>query len=267
MDAQKVPVFGNPDFWQKVHVAFPKFFEVCPRVTAALNDLTSREHASPEPYQRVILNLGILTGISVWELVTLVANGFDLGAMKIARTVMETAINAEYLRQFPAECDLYLKWHWVEQKKLLNYVRENAQELLPELTQDKIERVEKEFAAIRPDFENQNRDLRGSWCKLDLGARAAKTGYAGLYKVVNPISSELIHGTFGGLARHFDRGVDEHRIDIPPSMEYCPQALLAGHTCIVKMVETLANTFNWVPCIPIEKLVEDFYYTWGKGPQ
>ena len=256
-------IFGHPEYWQQVHDAFPKFFEVAGRLTDSLNDLTVRAHPCPERYQRVILNLGILTGISAFELITLAGNGFDLGALKIARTVMETAVNAEYLRQFPAECDLYLKWHWVEQHKLLSYIRQEAPELLPELTAEEIARVDKEFAAVRADFEDANHKLRGSWCKHNLGTRAAKTDFAKLYKVLNPMSSELIHGTFGGLARHFDMAEDEHRIEIPPSMEHCAQALFAAHTCVVKMVETLSNTFGWVPCNPIEKLVEDFYYVWG----
>jgi hypothetical protein len=113
----------------KVHKAFPKF-EVVTRLTDSLNDLTGRAHPNPESYQRVILNLGILNAVSMFELVTLAGNGFGLGAMKIARTVMETAINAEYLRRFPAECALYLNWHWIEQYKLLTYVREHTAELL-----------------------------------------------------------------------------------------------------------------------------------------
>jgi len=88
-------IFGQPDFSNRVEAAFPRLFEVLPRVTESLNDLTSRPCADPEPYQRMILNLGLLTGLSVKELMTLAGHGFGMGAMKLARTVMETAINAE----------------------------------------------------------------------------------------------------------------------------------------------------------------------------
>jgi hypothetical protein len=264
---KRSPVFGNPTYWQQVHDAFPKFFEVVPRFTDSLNDITSRAHPDPEPYQRVILNLGILTGVSMWELVTLAANGFGQGAMKIARTVMEAAINAEYIRRFPAECDFYLNWHWIEQYRLLAYVREHAKELLPELSAEEIERVESEYPKQRPKFETRSGDVRRSWCSTDLGTRAAKTDFAEAFRLINPISSQLIHGTFGGLSRHFDLKTDEHRISIPPSMEYCAEALVGGHTCILKMIETLANTFNWVPCNSIEKLVEDFYHAWDRKPE
>jgi hypothetical protein len=262
--ATKAVVIGHPAFWQKVHDTYPKFFEVAQRLTDSLNDLTSRAHPSPEPFQRVILNLGILTGISTWELVTLASNGFGLGAMKIARTVMETAINAEYIRRFPAECDDYLNWHWVEQYKLLAYVREHSKELLPTLSAEEIKNVETEFLAVRHRFEKPNGDTRGSWCRLDLGTRATKTDFAEAFRLINPISSQLIHGTFGGLSRHYDLSNDDHRIAIPPSFEYCAEALIGAHMCLLKMVETLAGTFDSTPCNPIEQLVKDFSYAWEK---
>jgi hypothetical protein len=257
-------VFGHPEQWQQVQDTFPKFFEVMPRLTDSLNDLIGREHPNPEPYRIVILNLGILTAISMHELVTLVGNGFGQGAMKIARTVMETAINAEYLRQFPAECELYLNWHWVEQYKLLVYARQHAPELLPNLAVAEVERVEREFQVARVRYEKPNHELRSSWCSLDLGSRAVRTGFAEAFRLINPISSQLIHGTFGGLARYFDLTARDRRISIPPSMEYCAETLSGGHMCVLKMVETLAVTFGWVPCNPVERLVEDYRYAWNQ---
>ena len=101
-------VFGFPPFAKEIQEAFPKLFEVLPRLTAALNDLTGRACEKPEMHQRVILNLGILAGVTMVELVTLAGNGLGQGATKIARTLMETVVNAEYLRQFPDELDAYL---------------------------------------------------------------------------------------------------------------------------------------------------------------
>jgi hypothetical protein len=266
MATKPTPTFGHPEFSSKVHQAYPKFFEVVPRLTDSLNDLTGRAYPQPERWQRVILNLGLLTGISAWELVTLAGNGFGQGAMKIARTVLETAINAEYLRRFPTECDAYLNWHWIEQHKLLVYVQQYAPELLPQLSERESERVEREYQVVRPQFEQLNGEIRSSWCRLDLGARAARTGFAEAFRLINPISSQLIHGTFGGLSRHFDLSEDEHRISIPPSMEYVAEALIGAHTCVLKMVETLADSFGNTPCNPVSDLVKDFYYAWQREP-
>jgi hypothetical protein len=257
-----VIVFGHPDFAKKVQDAFPKFFEVLPRVTAALNDLTSREHKEIEPLQRVILNLAMLAGVSMLELVTLAGNGLGQGAMKIARTLMETVVNADYLRQFPNELDAYLEWTWVEKKKDLNHVRAHLPELLPRITQEAIERIEREYAAAAPLFVNAEGKYRSSWAKLNLSERAAKVSLADMYRMVNPLSSAFIHGTIGGLSRHFDNEQDKDRIEIPPSLEYCGHALIAGHQCICFAVETLARTFDWEPVHSIASLMDDLNYAW-----
>src|SRR5260370_33074755 len=128
-------IFGNHEFAKVVQAKFPRLFEVLPRLTAALNDLTGRACEHPEPHQRVILNLGLLAGISMVELVTLAGNGLGQGAMKIARMLMETGVNAEYLRESPAELEPYLGWAWVAKKRDLDYLIENLKYLLPQLTQ------------------------------------------------------------------------------------------------------------------------------------
>ena len=41
-------IFGDPEFSKTVQAEFPKLFEVLPRLTAALNDLTGRSCEKPE---------------------------------------------------------------------------------------------------------------------------------------------------------------------------------------------------------------------------
>jgi hypothetical protein len=255
-------VFGNPDFSKTVQSQFQKVFEVLPRLSAALNDLTGRACEKPETYQRVILNLGLLAGVSMTELVTLAGNGFGQGAMKIARTLMETVVNAEYLRQTPTELDAYLGWAWVEKKKDLDYLRGNLAYLLPQLTQADVDTIEREFLAVRPLFERPGGGIRQSWCNLNLADRASRAGLSEMYRRLNSLSSAFIHGTIGGLTRHFDIGEDKDRIAIPPSLKYCDLALISGHHFTCFMVETLAKTFSWEPVHSIASLIADFQYAW-----
>ena len=142
------------------------------------------------------------------------------------------------------------------------YVQNNLKYLLPEIGQEAVDTIEKEYAAARHLFEKPNGDVRASWCSLNLAERATKVGIADTYRRVNPLSSAFIHGTIGGLSKHFDLGEDEDRISLPPSLDYCNYALLAGHQCICFMVETLSRTFGWEPVHSIASLIDDLKYAW-----
>jgi uncharacterized protein DUF5677 len=264
MNEKRRIVFGVPEFWPEVEKAFPKAFEVLPLVQESLNDLTGRGYKDAKLVHRVILNLGLFVGISNVELVTLVGNGLGFGALKIARATLESTINAEYLRRFPTECDAFVDWHWIEQRKLLLYLEENSPLYYKQVPEDVIQKNDKKFEEVRKRFENPEGKLRSSWCALNLADRAKKTELLASYKTIYPLGSQLIHGSCGALHIQFDPREDQHRIGVPPSMDYCREALVGGHMCAIKIVETLANTFNVKPVHSIEKLVEGYHYAWGK---
>jgi hypothetical protein len=225
--------------------------------------MTGREQLGLTAQQHVIVNLGLLFGISVLEAITLAESGYGQGAMKITRTAMETAINAEFIRQYPAEFEQYVDWYTVEKYKELSYVKTYMPDVLPSIDAASIKEIESEFQKIKPSFQKPNGELRSSWCNLNLADRAAKTGYADAYKLINPLSSVFIHATVGGLARHFDISDNETRISIPPSLKYCKEALSGIHICLCKMIETIAMTFDWKPAHSVESLAQDFNYAWG----
>jgi len=58
--------------------------------------------------------------------------------MKIARTLMETVVSAEYLPKSPPELDAYLAWAWVEKNEDLAYLKENVKYFLPQPTKIRI---------------------------------------------------------------------------------------------------------------------------------
>jgi hypothetical protein len=118
--------FGFHDFWQTAYEAFPRFWEVYPRLLEAINSLVWRNYGETNPLQHIIINLGIVGATSLSEITTLAGNGLGLGAMKIARSMLESAINAEFLRKFPEHLKDYFDWWIVERYKLMKYVRTDS---------------------------------------------------------------------------------------------------------------------------------------------
>src|SRR5579884_4113038 len=129
-------VFGFPDFCRSVEKEYPRFFEVGSRTLGAMHSVTDRAYPNPEPHQRAILNLGMLAGISLVEVVTLAVNGLGHGAMRILRSLLETTINMEYLRVRPEEFEDYKEWFHVERFKEQEYLREHVPSVFQELEQE-----------------------------------------------------------------------------------------------------------------------------------
>ncbi len=265
---QRRIVFGHPEFWPKIETEYPKFFEVVSRASDALNGLTNAAYPSPQPYQRAILNLSMLAGISFLEISTLVGNGMGHGALRTLRTLLENTINTEYLRLRPAEFEDYKEWYWVERFKEQEFLRAHVPDFFKQLDTKAVEETETNMARVKSRFEqvrpDGSRRIRASWCSLDLGSRAVATGYEELYRLINPLASSFVHETMYGLMKHYDETKDIDRVDIPPSLEWSAQALSGGHNCILKVTRTLSETFGVPPQPSIADLEKDWHYAWVK---
>jgi hypothetical protein len=259
-------VFAFPEFFKTVEAEYPRFLEVSPRVLTAMHSVADRAYPHPEPYQRAILNLSMLAGISFVEVVTLVGNGLGHGAMRILRSLLETAINVEFFRLRPEAFEDYQEWLHVERFREFEYVRENAPDIYALLDGQEVANAQREMARVRPRFERARYDgtarLRGSWSSIDLGARAVATGFADSYRLINPLASSFIHETMYALLKHFDASKDEHRVEVPPTIDWSKEALSGAHHCMVRVVQTLGETFDVAPEPTAEVLEREWHYAW-----
>ena len=255
-------VIGWPDFWPEAQKEYQRFFEVAHKLAPALHSVVDREYPSLMGYQRVILNLSMLAGITMTEVITLAANGLGQGAMKCMRTLLETSINTEYLRLNPSEFDDYKEWFWVERFKYMDFMRKNSPETFKYFDSAVVEDAERNMDRVRPRFLRKDGKLRHTWCKHDLAERSVVTGHYDIYRMVNADASGFIHGSMHALMRYFDAEKDVDRIDIPPSLNWTAQALSTSHHCMGRIIETATKTFG-VPSDPsIEEISKDFEWAW-----
>ena len=176
---------GFPSFWPNAVKEYRKFFEVGTRLNTALISVTDIAYPALSAREVAIMNLSILAGITMTEIVTLVANGMGHGAMKLMRSLLETSINTEYLRLRPLEYEDYKEWFWIEQYKELEYIRKNVPEALARYTPERVKKVEDNRKRVLPRFQktkrNGTKELRRSWCSINLGDRAKITGHQTIY--------------------------------------------------------------------------------------
>jgi uncharacterized protein DUF5677 len=259
-------VFASAEFFATVEREYPRFFEVAQRVLTAMHSVADRAYENPEPYQRAILNLSMVSGVSFVEVITLVGNGLGHGAMRILRSLMETAINIEFFRLRPDAFEDYREWYHIERFKEFEFVRQHAANVFAALDSQVVADAEREMTRVRPRFEQTRHDgtarLRGSWSSLDLGARAIVTGFEESYRLINPMASSFVHDTMYGMLRHFDAARDENRIEVPPTLKWSTEALSGAHNLMVRVVTTLSGTFAVASEPTVEVLEREWRYAW-----
>ncbi|SRR5258708_5400297 len=261
-DQAKEIVIGWPDFWLDVQGTYPRFFEVAHKLSPALHSVVDRAYPSLEAYKRAILNLSMLAGITMTEVITLAANGLGQGAMKCTRTLLETSINTEYLRLNPTEFDDYKEWFWVERFKHMDFMRKNSPDTFKYFDPAVVADAEQNMDRVRPRFLRKDGRLRQTWCTRDLAERSVMTGHYEIYRMVNADASGFIHGSMHALLRYFDAKKDVDRIDVPPSLKWTAQSLGTSHHCMARVIETATKTFD-VPSDPsIEEVTKDFQWAW-----
>lgn len=258
-------VFGFPDFIPTVEAEYPRFFEVGPRVLSAMHSVSDRDYPAPEPHQRAILNLSMLAAISLVEVVTLTVNGLGHGAMRIVRSLMETAINVEYFRLQPEAFEDYREWVHVERFRKIDFMRQHIPVVFATIEPEVIAAIEREMERVRPRFERRDGSMRQSWSAQNLAERAAVAGFSETYKAINPLASSFVHETMSALMEHFKAANDPHRVEVPPTLDWSRQALTGAHDCIVRVVKTLSETFGVAPEPTVETLVKELHYAWTEA--
>ena len=264
---QRRLVVGFPDFVPTVEAEYPRFFEVSQRVLTAMHGVADREYAAPEPHQRAILNLSMLAAVSMVEVVTLTANGLSHGAMRIVRSLLETAVNVEYFRLHPEAFDDYKEWFHVERFRELAFLREHAPEIYAQVDAAAVRDAARHMARVRARFlmrdrNGRNRGLRSGWSLLNLDARAVAAGFSEAYGTINPLASSFIHETMYGMLKHFVASRDVDRVEVPPTLDWSAQALSGAHHCMVRVVSTLGQTFGVEPEPDVAALEREWRYAW-----
>src|SRR5262249_29888845 len=143
----------------------------------------------------------------------------------------------------PEQCDDYLQWHWVENKRLLNWAQKYKPQLFDSISADSKQLIQQKFEEVRLRFEYATRDkkkkLRDGWCDLSLADRTLRTGFEENYRLVMPNANQILHGAIGGMRTHFDLEQDTHRIAVHLSDDWAGEVLMAGHVGALRAIDTL----------------------------
>jgi hypothetical protein len=251
---------GFPKFWQKAHDAHPRFYEATEHLIPLVNDILKKPVSDQLP--RILHYMTAIISNSLGSLITLSLNGYGHDAICISRGMFETSVNGAYLAKYPTEVQDYVDYHWINQRKLLDYLREDDPALFQQLNQPDIDDIDREYAKVAPRFTNKKGDVRGNWCARNLRQRAEAVGMGRFYPTFYGFASSIHHGDFTGLASQISAG--KFVAHVAPSLFAVKDALLMSHQSVLVIISNFNEVAKFGLDAEIQTAVEAFTKAWDR---
>jgi hypothetical protein len=221
-------VFGFPDLWNNAFRDLANVYTAIDKVQQVAADLIKATQDDKSDVVEVLRTLASANSVSMTDVIILTGNRRGVGAMKVARSIFEFSITAEYLAQNPGDTDLYLDFaHITSLKYLQAYERMNPGKVS---AAHKTE-AEAQYNRVKGKFE-KNGKVRNSWSGKNLKEMAEAIGpdRANLYEVIYRPSSDMHHGSVMGL--------------IGSELNWEAEALRVGHGGLLHTLVSLYNAYH-----------------------
>ena len=219
-------VFAFPDLWDAAYKKHADIFQAIDKVQLVAHDLITATKDSTVELVQLMRALTAINVNSMSDAVILVGNGRGAGAIKVARSMYEVSVTAEYLENNPNEADLFLDFaHVIGWRQLLLVEKTSLGKVTPEVKRE----GEAQYNRIKGKVE-KNGHVRYGWSEKSVKKMADEIGKSDLYELVYGLSSMLHHVNIGGLIGH--------------EMNWDAEALRIGHEALLQTVATHYNVLD-----------------------
>jgi hypothetical protein len=147
---------------------------------------------------------------SYQSVLLLTMNGCGSDALKIARSMFESAIVVGYLSLNPDLLQDFLDWRWVRRYKHQEFMAQYAPERFRSLDPAEVSKTTVEYAKIRDHFSH-----RHSWSNKDRRMMAKDVGLEQEYLALYPFTSSVHHIDVIGVMAQEDERIND--IEVLPS--------------------------------------------------
>lgn len=195
MDKDKTAVFGFPGVWHEVFKSYEQIFRAVDKLTELTGKVIDATAGCQEDVQQVLRALTQVNSGGMNDVLILAGNKRGSGAMKVARSMFEVSITAEYLEKNPKASHDYLDftyvlvWRWVQNSP-------------GKLTASEMQRSEAEYNRVKARFTNSKGRVQNNWSTRSLKEMADAVGRTALYEVMYRAGSMLHHVNPLGLIGH-----------------------------------------------------------------
>jgi hypothetical protein len=210
--------------------------------------------------QRIFHYMTAIASNSLGSLITLALNGYGHDAVRIARGMFETAVNAAYLANHPTEVEDYIDFNWIRQRRLIDYMRKDDPALFGKLQQKDVDDIDTEYAKVAPRFTDARGKIRKDWCAKTLRQRAEVVGMGNLYPTFYAFASSIHHGDIGGLSTQIS--VPKFQAEIAPSFQMIRDALMMGHNAVLVVITNFNEVGAFGLDAEIKTAADGFMKAW-----
>ena len=223
---------GFPDFWDTAVGGFPEFFAAAREVGPLSNEVFSVPVT--EWLHLLTRNLAKSAVNSFGALLILCMNGYGFDALKISRSMFESAVNVAYLRRHPDQMNDFVDYDWIKKKKFIEELKKHDPESA-RLHAHEEGVVLRNYNGVVGRFKTKRNGVRGRWSKESLAQMAAEVGLSSMYFSVYGPGSSAQHVDIRGLMMQFggSRAPDVADIVTAPHLQWIQPALAGGHTSVV----------------------------------
>lgn len=221
MEKDKTAVFGFPDIWEQAYKAYEHIFRAIDKLAELTVKVIDATVGCQEDVQQVLRALTQVNSGGMSDVLILAGNKRGSGAMKVARSMFEVSITAEYLEKNPKASHDYLDftyvlvWRWVQNSP-------------GKLTASEKQRSEAEFNRVKARFTNSKGRVQNNWSARSLKEMADAIGRTALYEVIYGAGSMLHHVNPLGLIGH--------------EADWVAEGLRIAHGSLLQTVCSLYNT-------------------------
>jgi|ERR1039457_540333 hypothetical protein len=202
---------------------FENIFRAIDTLMAVTNDAITATENCQQDVEQVLRALSQVNLGGAMDVVLLARYSRGTGAMKVARSMFEVSLTAQYLENHPAESQNYLDfvhvllWRW-------------AQNSPGKLTASEMQQADADYNRVKGRFTNSKGKVQNNWSPKTIKQMADEIGRGDLYDVAYSAASMLHHVNPLGLLAH--------------EYDWVPEALRIAHGSLFQTVCSLYNVSN-----------------------
>ncbi len=182
----------------------PGFLETnCPELTRlvstgqSLMKLGVSMLRAPAPETDLVLLINQLSRSvhnSMESVLCLASQGFGVDAIRLGRTMFETAVNARYLDEHPKLIRDFVEFIWVKRHRHQGYLKKYSPAEAYDEHSPQAQEIECEYKKVQSRFKGKK-----DWCDVSLEKRAEAIHASAMYGGLYPVGCSLTHTDILGL--------------------------------------------------------------------